>query len=159
MSHSDAQPAAAGEIVIDSNVALDWLLFGDPSTTLLARKLAAGELHWVATEAMQRELGSVLSRPIAQRSPAELSHALAAVLAYSHLVDPPPPAGPGAPRCADPSDQMFIDLALARGVRWLLTRDKALLKLARAARVRGTEVMRPLEWAALVRAWPHSPAP
>ena len=43
---------------------------------------------------------------------------------------------------------MFIDLALAAGVQWLFTRDRALLRLARKARERGVIVLRPADWSA-----------
>jgi hypothetical protein len=35
--------------------------------------------------------------------------------------------------CTDPADQKFIDLAVAERAQWLLSRDKALLRLARLA--------------------------
>jgi predicted nucleic acid-binding protein len=35
------------------------------------------------------------------------------------------------PRCADPDDQKFLELALASGAECLLSKDKALLQLAR----------------------------
>jgi predicted nucleic acid-binding protein len=35
------------------------------------------------------------------------------------------------PRCTDTDDQKFVDLALDAGAQWLITRDRALLKLAR----------------------------
>jgi predicted nucleic acid-binding protein len=56
------------------------------------------------------------------------------------------PERPGPLHCRDPDDQMFIDLALAASARWLLTRDKALLRLARRARTLGVEVTTPLRW-------------
>ena len=49
-------------------------------------------------------------------------------------------------RCADPDDQPFIDLALAAGANWLLTRDKALLALARPSLARGLVVTTPRRW-------------
>jgi predicted nucleic acid-binding protein len=36
-------------------------------------------------------------------------------------------------RCDDPDDQKFLDLAFASAATALLTRDKALLRLSRAA--------------------------
>jgi predicted nucleic acid-binding protein len=35
------------------------------------------------------------------------------------------------PRCADPDDQKFLELAFASRARWLLSKDKELLKLDR----------------------------
>jgi predicted nucleic acid-binding protein len=52
-------------------------------------------------------------------------------------------AGEPRLRCRDADDQVFIDLALVHRARWLLTRDKALLALARRARPLGTEILRP----------------
>jgi predicted nucleic acid-binding protein len=44
----------------------------------------------------------------------------------------PAPVGPLArPRCTDPDDQKFIDLAASRTGSLLLSRDRAVLKLAR----------------------------
>ena len=45
---------------------------------------------------------------------------------------PPPPPAPPLPRCSDPDDQLFLVLADAARADYLLTRDKALLKLGRA---------------------------
>ena len=60
-----------------------------------------------------------------------------------------PVAAPGPPlRCRDPDDQMFIDLALSARAQWLVTRDRALLVLARRARLRGVTVIRPVDWPA-----------
>ena len=50
--------------------------------------------------------------------------------------------------CSDPDDQCFIDLALAQHARWLITHDRALLRLARRARAFGVEVLTPMLWRA-----------
>ena len=49
-------------------------------------------------------------------------------------------------RCTDPDDQKFIDLALHSGAQWLLSRDRAVLKLAREARQRGLAIVAPHVW-------------
>ncbi|MGI4857360.1 MAG: PIN domain-containing protein, partial [Janthinobacterium lividum] len=38
---------------------------------------------------------------------------------------------PVLPRCSDRDDQKFLELAARSGAHWLVTKDKALLKLAR----------------------------
>ena len=49
-------------------------------------------------------------------------------------------------RSTDPHDQMFIDLAVARRAHALLTRDRALLRLASRARRVGVLVATPEAW-------------
>ncbi|MBX3622048.1 MAG: PIN domain-containing protein [Rhizobacter sp.] len=48
-------------------------------------------------------------------------------------------------RCTDPDDQKFIDLAVANA-RWLVSRDRAVLKLARRAALFGLQVVSPDRW-------------
>ncbi len=51
------------------------------------------------------------------------------------------------PRCADPDDQKFLELAQASAARWLVSKDNELLKLApRCARDA-------LFWIGLPQAW------
>ncbi len=52
------------------------------------------------------------------------------------------------PLCSDPDDQKFIQLAWAARASWLLTKDKALLKLARRTRKAGLfAIVTPQGWA------------
>jgi hypothetical protein len=55
----------------------------------------------------------------------------------------PPVLALSVPQCSDPDDQKFIDLAVAYRVRWLLTRDRAVLKLARRLAAFGVDVVTP----------------
>lgn len=136
-------------IVLDTNVVLDWLVFHDPPVSPLAAALAARHLRWIATAPMLDELADVLRRPGLERWAGRLVSALDTARACALLqAAPKPDVPPGHPVCTDPDDQKFIDLALAAPARWLLTRDKALLKLARAAAARGVTVCTPAHWAA-----------
>lgn len=116
-------------IVIDTNVALDLLVFGDPATQPLKEALAAGRLQWIATPVMREELLRVLAYPhiVARLNHYQLSAAevLAAFDRQVRLVD----IAPKAPMvCKDPDDQKFIDLAVAHRAP-LLSKDKAVLRL------------------------------
>lgn len=136
-------PSAAPEAVLDTNVLLDWLVFADPGVTRLFAAVRDGALRWVATEPMLDELRHVLGRPpLLARRPQALEDAIAARCA---VVDTPPELRRTL-LCSDPDDQKFIDLALHRRTPWLISRDRALLKLARRARSHGVQVCPPAHW-------------
>ncbi|EHR69253.1 putative nucleic acid-binding protein [Burkholderiales bacterium JOSHI_001] len=138
------------DVVLDTNVVLDWQVFGDPAAAPLVAALEAGRLRWVATAAMLAELADVLTRPLSDRFEAKRKHSLTLDFAGLCTVLPDPSvAATGRLTCSDPADQKFIDLALARPCRWLFSHDKALLRLARRARERGVIVMPPRAWPGL----------
>jgi predicted nucleic acid-binding protein len=135
------QPAA----VLDTNAALDWLLFADPSCTALGSAVSAGRLRWLACPRMRDELADVLARGLAERRGAAPGDVLAAFDRHAQMTEAPP-AAPW--RCSDPDDQVFIDLACASGARWLISRDRALLRLARPAHTLGVRIVPPARWQA-----------
>jgi uncharacterized protein len=139
-------------LVLDTNVVLDWLVFRDPGCDALNAALVGGEVRWVGTPAMRDEVERVLARGSLDAwsldRHALVFDALAAWDRCAHVVLPPPPL-PHAPRCTDPDDQPFIDLALHLGASALLTRDRAVLRCARAARTLGLAILTPAAWAAL----------
>lgn len=140
----DDDAGAGGIAVLDTNVVLDWLVFADPRAARWARAIESGAIRWVRTAAMADELGRVLEHAWPARWLVERG-ALTA-LADGHaccVAAPSPQAVRHAPRCADPDDQMFIDLAIAVPARWLLTRDRALLRLGPQARRLGIEIVTP----------------
>jgi len=51
-------------------------------------------------------------------------------------------------RCTDPDDQKFIDFAVAHRAAWLVSRDRAVLKLKRRAlAAHGVRILPPAAWA------------
>lgn len=136
--------------MLDTNVWLDCLVFGDPAAQPLWRTLGTG-LQPVASPRMRAELQAVLLRPsIAGRHPRSTG-AIAGFDAIARVCADEPPASPL--RCSDPADQMFLDLACAQQARWLLSRDRALLKLARqAARHHGILILTPAAFASAYHA-------
>ncbi len=116
-------------IVLDTNVALDLLVWGDPACVPLAAALQRGELRWLATAAMRDEFERVLGyRPIAARLAQRGLGATAMLAAFDALTHSVAPAAPAPCRCGDPDDQIFIDLAVAHGAL-LLSRDQAVLSM------------------------------
>jgi predicted nucleic acid-binding protein len=149
---SNSTPTDAGEFpltsqkpcaVLDTNVVLDWLLFDDPAVAPLAAAVVTGRARWVASAAMRDELCHVLARGLADTLAADTTALLAIWDAHAALQPDPPPQ---PLRCSDLEDQKFIDLALAVGARWLVSRDRALLKLARRAAPSGLTILSPSQW-------------
>ena len=134
-------------LVLDTNVVLDLLLFRDRSCASLVAALQARQLTWICTEAMRAELASVLPRTQFKRWQPDTEQILRAFDECAvQLPAAPSYDAAAALRCRDADDQKFIDLACAAGARWLLTRDRALLDLAKGARILGVGVLHPTEW-------------
>ena len=133
--------------VLDTNVALDWLVFADPGVAALAAQVGSGRMRWLACARMRDELADVLARPPFASRAASVERALTSFDALTQRVAPPVASGAERLRCTDPDDQVFLDLALQQRARWLFTRDKALLALARPALRCGLAIVAPAHWA------------
>ncbi len=143
---SASSPAAPQILVVlDTNVLLDWLVFGNPALLPLAGSLEEQRLQWVATGAMRDEMAHVLARGVGERWTVDAEHWQGAWSRHARLL-PEPVAPLTLPRCSDPDDQKFFELAITARARWLLTRDRALLKLARRAQRHGVEILTPERW-------------
>lgn len=123
--------------VLDTNIVLDIFLFADPATQPLREAFAQARIRWISTAPMREELARVLGYPhIAQRMAfhqRSIEDLLRDYDTHSHQVA----VAPQAPqRCKDPDDQPFIDLALSHQAG-LLSKDHAVLSMAKRLRVRG----------------------
>lgn len=138
---------AAMQVVIDTNVVLDWLVFRDPALAPLFDHTIAvtRQLKWIASEAMRDEFARVVARGLRSRPALDADAALGAWRRHATLVEPAPAAGLRWP-CRDPDDQKFLDLALAHRGCCLLTRDRALLVFARRAREHDVTIATPATW-------------
>jgi uncharacterized protein len=134
---------APPRVVIDTNAVLDWLLFADPAAQALGRAVEAGQVAWVGTAAMHDELAHVLAGGLAARHGRDPAPVLTA---WQHHCAQLSAAATAPWRCTDADDQPFIDLAVDAGARWLVSRDKALLKMARRARALNLCVVTPARW-------------
>jgi putative PIN family toxin of toxin-antitoxin system len=141
ISPEEAKAAPGAFVVIDTNIALDLLVFDNPDCLPLADALAASQLRWLATAAMRSELARVLGYPLIAARLARRNLAAEAVLAAFdqrvHLVAEAPPRAPCV--CKDPDDQVFIDLAVARRAR-LLSKDQAVLTMRKRLAAQGVVV-------------------
>lgn len=123
-------------LVLDTNIVLDLLHFRDPSVEPLMRALRAGTAACFTNEACSGELARVLGYPQFALDAAEILRIGGEYAALARRCDAAP-AGtlpPPLPQCADPDDQKFLELARDAGADLLVTKDKALLALARKVR-------------------------
>jgi predicted nucleic acid-binding protein len=133
--------------VLDTNVVLDWLLFGDPTAAPIAAAIAGQRVRWIATAAMRDELAEVLRRGLAAARGSDPAAILAGWDAYAEILAEPVRLPPALSlNCTDPDDQKFINLAYASGAAWLLSRDRAVLRLARRAAALGITIAVPERW-------------
>jgi len=141
ISPEEANAAPGAFVVIDTNIALDLLVFDNPECLPLAAALAAGELRWLATAAMRGEFARVLGYPLIAARMARGNLAAEAVLAAFdervQLVAQAPPRAPCV--CKDPDDQVFIDLAVSVRAR-LLSKDQAVLTMRKRLAAQGVVV-------------------
>lgn len=118
-------------IVLDTNIVLDVFVFNDAAALPVRQALEAGELDWLATQAMRDELARVLAYPqvVPRLAFYQLSadDVLAAFDRHARLQEV---AGKAGVTCSDPDDQKFIDLAVASQAL-LLSKDRAVISMAK----------------------------
>jgi putative PIN family toxin of toxin-antitoxin system len=123
-------------LVLDTNVVLDLLHFDDATVRPLLQALESGRLRCVVTDATLEEWRRVLGYPEFALDPARQAALLeryrslafsTAAEAYAGL----PRQGTPMPRCSDPDDQKFLELAVSARAQGLVSKDRALLKLRR----------------------------
>jgi predicted nucleic acid-binding protein len=142
-------------LVLDTNVWLDWLVFDEPALAPLREAHAAGRIEIVMDEACEVELARVLAYDLGKHTigaeaqaeciarcrrlvrrvdvSATATAGASAVVGAGASATSTVAAIAGLPQCSDPHDQKFLELALAAGADVLVTKDQALLELARRA--------------------------
>ena len=125
-------------LVLDTNVVLDWVAFGDPRVRPIVAAIESGALRPVTSAACLAELRRALGYPEVKLDAAAQALALARYVAHAILFEVPVSDAPAnLPRCEDPDDRKFLELAWHSGASHLLTRDKSLLKLSRGVAALG----------------------
>lgn len=114
-------------IVLDTNVWLDLLVFRDAGIALLER--VGFDIY--ADERCVEEFARVLGYPFAQKllDAERRAHVMAEFRRRAVMIEAM--ATKTLPRCADRDDQKFLEVALAAGALYLVTKDDALLALDR----------------------------
>lgn len=131
-------------VVFDTNAWLDLLVFDDPALRGADAWIRATRLVAAVDARTIAEFDRVLAYPaLSLDTDAQGAHR-AAARDLATCIDVPPLA---LPRCSDPDDQVFLEVAVAGGASWLVTRDAALLRMARRmARDYGVAILPPAVW-------------
>ena len=125
-------------VVLDTNVLVSLYVFADSRFAPLRARIESGEWQAITNDACLGEFRRVLAYPMFALTEAQQRDAMAAYDAHvTHFTGPPPDAIAALPRCSDRDDQKFLELARDSAADWLVTADKALLRLARRDRLRG----------------------
>lgn len=133
-------------LVLDTNVLLDLFVFHDPRWDGLLDALRSGAVQAVTREDCRQEWLHVLHYP---HLPLDDDRRTAAVAECDRLVGVGDATADGAPlpACSDRDDQKFLELARDAQAAVLVTKDKALLKLAkRTARAGMFRILTPQAW-------------
>jgi|SRR5579871_1528348 len=119
-------------LILDTNVVLDCFGFADPDSEAVVNDLLGGHAALLSNAALRAELTRVLCYPALPFDEARRRQVLDR---YDALAQPIGAAAASfaLPSCRDLDDQKFLEAARDGGADFLITKDKALLKLARHA--------------------------
>ena len=133
-------------LVIDTNVLLDLFVFHDPRWNGLLDALRSGAIQGVTREDCRQEWLHVLHYPHLPLNEATRQDAVAQCDSLIEITDAAGDTTP-LPLCSDRDDQKFLELARDAQAAALVTKDKALLKLARrTARAGIFRILTPQAW-------------
>ena len=145
-----AESSNLPRVVLDTNVCLDIFLFHDAQSAALHVAMRERRIQAVTRADCRAEWLRVLHYPqvpITAEARPGVEAAFDAMVCCLPDELATPDSAVSLPRCGDPDDQMFLELAQAAGARWLVSKDNELLKLAPRCARDG------LFWVGLPQAW------
>ncbi len=137
----DARPQSAADhtvspsmppqlVALDTNVCLDLFVFADKHSQAILAALEAGSIKAVTRADCRAEWLAVLHYQHLALDDERRANVAAQFDRFIECVAPLE-SGTRLPVCTDKDDQKFLQLARDAQVAYLITKDKALLKLAR----------------------------
>lgn len=142
-------PKSPVRLVLDTNVCLDLFVYRDSRWQRLVQSMENGEVACVTREDCRTEWILVLEYP---RFALDDRAKQSAIDEFDRLIlmtDTYQASEITLPVCKDRDDQKFLELAATSGAHYLISKDKALLKLARRVRKLGLfEITTPEHWVA-----------
>jgi putative PIN family toxin of toxin-antitoxin system len=126
--------------VIDTNVLLDFWVFDDAASRPLRAAVESGQVNALRSGDSVDELTQVIMR---EKFELATEARFGILRDWDRLATPVERVFAAPFACSDQADQKFLDLAYTARADWLVTRDNALLKLARRARRDGLKILLP----------------
>lgn len=143
-------------LVLDTNVVLDLYHWANTDAVPIMAALEAGQIECCADARTLDELQRVLTYPQLKMTPEMM---VDRYQRYSNLVQLVPAGeAPPLPRCKDRDDQKFLELAARCNADFLVSKDKALLRL-RGRTTLGFKILLPAAASALLATIDHYNAP
>jgi len=124
-------------IVIDTNVCLDLFVFHDQRWNAILEALQKGSLKAYTHPTCRDEWLAVLKYPHLPIETDDLQDIQSQFDQLIECVAPPVLSNIKLPVCSDKDDQKFLEIARDADAHFLITKDKALLKLAKRIRKLG----------------------
>ena len=118
-------------VVLDTNVCLDLFVFKDSRWSVLLADLSSGHLQAITRPDCRDEWIAVLSYPHLSSRHEDAEKVTAVFDAHIECLASIDISSYKLPVCTDKDDQKFLEIARDGKAEVLITKDKALLKLAR----------------------------
>ena len=120
-------------LVLDTNVVMDLFHFRAPPLAPLMTAIESGAVRCLANDPTLAELARVVGYKQFKLDTTGQQRLFDAYRAHvTRVSEPLTSTLPLLPRCRDPDDQMFLELALTGHADLLISRDNLVLKLAKA---------------------------
>jgi putative PIN family toxin of toxin-antitoxin system len=124
-------------VVLDTNVLVSLYVFANSRFAPLRSRIESGQWLAFTSDACLNEFRCVLNYPMFALDEARQRAALADYGAHVTRLAVAPLTLAALPRCSDRDDQKFLELTRDAAADFLVTADKALLRLARRDKLRG----------------------
>ncbi|NII09594.1 putative toxin-antitoxin system toxin component, PIN family [Oleiagrimonas sp. C23AA] len=143
-------------LVLDTNICLDLFVYRDAASQPIMRALEQGRFQAVTSQACREEWLRVLHYPqfrIDEAQRVEVTAAFDRWIACLPVEVAEAPLEVDLPRCKDSDDQKFLEAAQRAGAVALVSKDRAVLKLARKHRKLGLfAIVSPSGWCQMFEA-------
>lgn len=134
-------------IVLDTNIGLDIFVFKDPGCHEIHRALKDETVVAVTNDACREEWLRVLDYEHLQLDACSQARCAAEFDAIVSRIESPALSHVRLPACSDTDDQKFLELARDAKAHFLITKDKALLKLHKKVASSGLfRIIPPSKW-------------